>query len=356
MLQFQKDIGNEFLQTLNERVDEVLKQKGETRFGNAKMYFKIVVGFLAIPLFYLKMITSDSLAMFYVFYTLTAMACIFTALNVAHDATHQALFPKKSWNDFFYMLSFQMIGSSAYVWKVNHIEHHNFPNVEGHDPDVINSPFVRIAPQQQWRWFHRYQHIYIVIPYLIYTFEYFFISETLLLLGLNNNRAAQQPLPKIEVIKALIFKLLYIYFMIFLPYAVLKISFFHCIAAFFILQVMLSIVMILFLGISHLVEDIGHNRPDDAENMNMSWAILQLKATADFDLESRWFNFFLGGFNAHVLHHLLPNLCHIHYLDIAPVFRKTVKDYNLTYIEMPYNQLFISHFKHLKKMGTEKNA
>jgi linoleoyl-CoA desaturase len=59
----------------------------------------------------------------------------------------------------------------------------------------------------------------------------------------------------------------------------------------------------------------------------------------------------LGGFNAHALHHLLPNICHVHYLDILPIFREVADKHGLTYMEMPYYKTLASHFRFLKGMG-----
>ena len=86
----------------------------------------------------------------------------------------------------------------------------------------------------------------------------------------------------------------------------------------------------------------------------MSWAKLQMCTSADYNSDSVFFNWTLGGFNAHALHHLLPRVCHIHYLDILPIFREVVKKYNMNYIEMNYYTAIKAHFRFLKGMGTQQ--
>jgi linoleoyl-CoA desaturase len=71
----------------------------------------------------------------------------------------------------------------------------------------------------------------------------------------------------------------------------------------------------------------------------------------DYNAGSTFFNWTLGGFNAHALHHLLPNVSHIHYLKILPIFRETCDRHNIIYMEMPYHKALASHFRFLKQMG-----
>ena len=51
-------------------------------------------------------------------------------------------------------LSFSLLGVSAYLWRMRHTRsHHVFPNVNGCDVDIDENPFVRLSPNQPWRWY-----------------------------------------------------------------------------------------------------------------------------------------------------------------------------------------------------------
>ena len=63
----------------------------------------------------------------------------------------------------------------------------------------------------------------------------------------------------------------------------------------------------------------------------MSWPKLQMVTSVDYNAESVFLNWTLGGFNAHSLHHLLPNISHVHYLNILPIFKETAKKHNINY-------------------------
>jgi linoleoyl-CoA desaturase len=74
--------------------------------------------------------------------------------------------------------------------------------------------------------------------------------------------------------------------------------------------------------------------------------------SVDYNADSVFFNWTLGGFNAHALHHLLPNICHVHYLEILPIFREVAQKHGLIYMEMPYFKSLAAHFRFLKAMGS----
>jgi linoleoyl-CoA desaturase len=61
----------------------------------------------------------------------------------------------------------------------------------------------------------------------------------------------------------------------------------------------------------------------------------------------------VGGINIHVIHHLLPNICHIHYADITPILKETVAEFNLDYREHhSFSSAVYSHLHTLKVMGS----
>ena len=109
------------------------------------------------------------------------------------------------------------------------------------------------------------------------------------------------------------------------------------------------------LGVSHLSDFVSHPKPDPNGVLHMSWAKLQMKTSVDYNTDSQFLNWTLGGFNTHALHHLLPHICHIHYLDILPIFREVAHKHGITYMEMPYNQALVSHFRFLNKMGKQQD-
>ena len=57
-------------------------------------------------------------------------------------------------------------------------------------------------------------------------------------------------------------------------------------------------------------------------NLTNSWIVHQLKTTVNFLLKNRIVNWFTGGLNHQIEHHIFPNISHIHYTKISKIVKK----------------------------------
>lgn len=350
-LKFSKDNGSLFYKELTEKLDQYFYTNKIEKTGNRIMFFKILLYFFLDILFYTLMITSTSLTMFYVFYLVMGLSILLTAFNISHDAAHGVAVKSKFWNKVLFQISFNLQGNNAYVWGKNHTEsHHLYTNVEGSDIDVLNNPLVRMTETQPLKWFHKVQHFYTPFLYLFYSLNWFLFREGLLLFNVSS-RTIKVEIPRIEITKLIFFKLLYIGYMIVIPALTLPFGWDNILLAFIFNHFMISLIFVGVLGVAHLSDFVVHPKPDENHKLAMSWSTLQLCTSVDYNAESKFFNWTLGGFNAHALHHLLPNICHVHYLKILPLFRELCEKHGLTYMEMPYRKSLLSHFRFLKAMG-----
>ena len=65
-------------------------------------------------------------------------------------------------------------------------------------------------------------------------------------------------------------------------------------------------------------------------------------------------NWFSGGLNHQVEHHIFPNISHIHYDKISNIVKETALEFNLPYNEYDSTRDAIkSHFRHLRILGSE---
>ncbi len=350
-LHFQKDEGSAFYKELKEQLDLYFSGNKIAREGNHIMRFKIFLYFGLDILFYILLLNTSTVAQFYTCYLLLGFFVLLTAFNISHDAAHGVAVKSKFWNKLLFQLSFQLQGNNAYVWGKNHNEsHHLYTNVEGSDIDVLNNPLFRMTDTQPLKWFHRYQYIYGPFLYLLYSLNWFLFRETLMAFNYSS-RTIKVTIPNIEVVKLIFFKLFYIFYMIILPILLLPFGWQNVLLAFLINHFITSIIFVGVLGVSHLSDFVHHPKSDAEGNINMSWPKLQMLTSVDYNASSVFFNWTLGGFNAHALHHLLPNISHVHYIKILPLFREVCQKHNITYMEMPYHKALASHFRFLKKMG-----
>ncbi len=354
-LKFSKDEGSDFYKELNERIEQYFSTKQIQKTGNKTMILKIIMYFSLDILFYLMMINTTSTFSFYLFYLLMGLSILLTAFNISHDAAHGVAVKSKLWNKILFSISFNLQGNNAYVWGKNHNEsHHLYTNVEGSDIDVLNNPLFRMTESQKLKWFHRYQYLYAPILYLFYSLNWFFLRETLMLVNYSS-RTIKIEIPKNEIIKLILYKILYIGYMILLPIFLLPFGWTTVLTAFLLNHFMISIIFVGVLGVSHLSDFVEHPKPDQNNKLNLSWPKLQLCTSVDYNPDSVFLNWTLGGFNAHALHHILPNICHVHYIEILPIFRELAQKYQLKYMEMSYSESLASHFRFLKALGNQQS-
>jgi linoleoyl-CoA desaturase len=354
-LSFSKDQGTAFYKDLRTRVDSYFKENELSKAGSKLMTFKIILYFSLVAVTYGALFLMPSYGWFLTMYLIMGLAVLLTAFNVSHDAAHGVAVRSRWWNEVLFQLSFQLQGNNAYVWGTYHNEsHHLYTNVEGSDIDVLNNPLVRMTDTQELKWYHRYQYIYTPFLYLFYSLNWFLFRETLMLFNISS-RTIKVKLPRKEIGRIIFFKLFYIGYMIVLPALILPYSWGGVILAFVLNHFMVSIIFTAVLGVSHLSDYVIHPKADENGHLDMSWAQLQLQTSVDYNASSVFFNWTLGGFNAHALHHLLPDICHTHYLQILPIFKDCCERHGLTYMDMPYQEALASHFRFLKKMGKSQS-
>ena len=92
--------------------------------------------------------------------------------------------------------------------------------------------------------------------------------------------------------------------------------------------------------------------PDEDGNMKNTWAIHQLYTTSNFAPKSWLVEFYTGGLNHQVEHHLFAHISHIHYDKLAKIVRETAEEFNLPYNE--YNTFWKAvkeHYNQLNVLG-----
>jgi linoleoyl-CoA desaturase len=85
-----------------------------------------------------------------------------------------------------------------------------------------------------------------------------------------------------------------------------------------------------------------------------SWAVHQLKTTANFATDNKVISWFVGGLNFQVEHHLFPKISHIHYPALSPIVKRVCAQYDLPYNTIPSMLTAIgSHYRTMRRFGQE---
>jgi linoleoyl-CoA desaturase len=103
---------------------------------------------------------------------------------------------------------------------------------------------------------------------------------------------------------------------------------------------------------AHVVEGTVQPMPDENGIIETDWAVHQLNTTSDFGRDSNFLNWFVGGLNFQIEHHLFPNISHVHYRKLSPIVERTAIQFGLVYNLKPsFTSALVSHVKRLKELG-----
>jgi linoleoyl-CoA desaturase len=106
--------------------------------------------------------------------------------------------------------------------------------------------------------------------------------------------------------------------------------------------------------LAHVIKPAEFIQPNPESNeIDDEWAIFQVKTTVDFAPKNSFLNWYLGGLNYQVVHHLFPHVCHIHYPKIAPILAEVCADFGVSYNIYPtFGEALAANFSWLKLMGS----
>ncbi|WDF53743.1 fatty acid desaturase family protein [Mucilaginibacter sp. KACC 22063] len=351
---FKKAGSDDFYKELHREVQ--LRVLGNKKVQNQIVFKSIFFMALYFVFYSCILMFGNQTPLLFVYYTLTGITMILVFLNAFHDAAHGAIFKKRSHNELLTNV-LELFGSNSYIWKKRHIVlHHPYPNMQHWDIDVKQSDIVRIFPESKWYNFHRYQHYYMWFLYFFYTLNWLLVRDFKDFFGVKDNYLKRVVnIPKIEYVKLFAAKIFNLFFMIGIPMMVLDQPWYKVLAAFLVMHFLASAFGVTALLSTHADEDAVFPKPPEDGQIDMTWAMYQIRETKDFSTESRIANILFGGFNHHVAHHLFPTVAHVYYPAITPIIREFAQKYQLEYRSYPLHEAIYSHFMLLKKNGGAEN-
>jgi linoleoyl-CoA desaturase len=342
-----------FFNALKANVDAYFQQQNISPTGNWELYTKSLVLIPSAIFLYLLLLTvSMPIVLALVLCALLGFILASIGFNVMHDACHGS-YSKRKWVNEIMGLSLNALGGNAFIWKFKHnIIHHTYTNVDGVDDDIAKSPLMRQCTSQKWVPAHRFQHIYVVLVYAISSFAWVAMMDF--------NKYFQQkvfttPLQKMSVKEHIIFwlsKVLYVVFYVAIP--VKMVGWEAWGIGFACMQITMGLTLALIFQLAHVVEHVEFEAAAglDHKLIENEWAIHQIKTTANFAPKNKFVNWYVGGLNYQVEHHLFPKVSHVHYPALSSIVEKTCKEFNLTYNTFPtFTSSLASHFRMMKQLG-----
>ena len=352
---FSRTDSAKFFRTLNKRVNGYFKDNNIARTGNWKLHVKTIIMFSLFLTPYFLLLTLDFPTWAQLLLTIIAgIGMAGVGMNVMHDANHGA-YSSKNWINKVMGSSMYILAGNVYNWQVQHnVLHHTYTNIHGHDEDLAAGRVLRFSKHSKWHWMHKFQHYYSVFFYGLLTFNWVLTVDFKQTKSYLKRKLSYGKLPKpiTQWSTLVITKILYISIWIVLPLVFFNIVWWKILLGFFIMHYTAGLILSMVFQLAHVVEDTEMPLPDASGTMKNTWAIHQLFTTVNFGTTNKIMNWFTGGLNHQVEHHIFPNISHVHYTKISEIVKQTAREFNLPYHEYKTTRkALLAHFRHLKEMG-----
>jgi linoleoyl-CoA desaturase len=343
---------------LKASVNAYFENKTNGRFADRVFWVKALF-FISIPVAaYILLLAFGSLSLFMVMvcYFLLNAGSTLTVVNLAHDASHQSLSKNRAVND---LLSYtwNMMGISKYLWEIqHHRSHHNHTGIPSRDVDIGENFWIRYSPTHAYHSYYRYQHLYAPLLYLLFGVFVVFIKDFVMLFSSKLKDYGSDKLPRYFLWRLICTKLLYILVVIVIPVLVLSYAWWQLLLIYLVTLSICSGSMLIVLVIPHInAYAVTHEKDVFIKNQD-DWALHQLHSNIDSSPANQWLSWLLGGLNTHLVHHIFPNICHIHYLQLTRIIREKLAASGIPYKERSFISAIADHFKFLKLMGMKPSA
>ncbi|SNR17375.1 fatty acid desaturase family protein [Tenacibaculum jejuense] len=354
-IKFSRIDKTKFFRTLNKRVNDYFKENEIKRTGNWKLYLKAIIMFTLFLAPFAVILTVDMPN--WLRFLLTIVIGIGMAgvgMNVMHDSNHES-FSSKKWVNNLMGSSMYILAGNVYNWKVQHnVLHHTYTNIQDHDEDMDAGRIIRFSKHTQWRPFHRFQKYYSPVLYGLLTINWAITTDFKQMHSYLKRKLSygKFPNPKVEWTKLIVTKIIYYAMWLVLPLLVLDIAWWKVLIGFFVMHYTAGIILSFVFQLAHIVPSTDTPLPDENGNMKNTWAIHQLYTTANFAPKNWFINFYTGGLNHQVEHHIFPHISHIHYSKIAKIVKETAKEFNLPYHEYKTTRkAILEHLRHIAELG-----
>lgn len=345
-----------FFRTLNSRVNAYFKENNIKKTGNWKLHLKTIVMFSIFLTPYFFLLAMDM--PFWVYLLLNIVIGIGMAgvgMNVMHDGNHGS-YSSKSWVNKIMGGSIYILAGNVYNWQVQHnVLHHTYTNIIGHDEDLEAGRILRFSRTAKWHKFHKFQQYYSIFLYGLLTFNWAITTDFLQMKRYlkRNLSYGEFKKPVIRWTTLIITKIIYFSIWLVLP-MVMGITWWKVVLGFLVMHYTAGVILSVVFQLAHVVEDTHNPIPDENGEIENTWAIHQLFTTANFAPKNWLVNYYTGGLNHQIEHHIFPNISHIHYDKIGEIVKQTAKECELPYFEFKTTrQAILSHFRHLKELGKQ---
>jgi len=276
------------------------------------------------------------------------LAGAWIGLTIQHCANHGAMSPSPAVNNALGLTN-DLIGGSSLMWRYHHqVSHHIHCNDNALDQDVFTAmPLLRFDARRPRMWYHRFQHLYMLFAFPLMQIS-FQVGDLMGLFTRDTEGAKLHGATVAELATVVIGKIAH-FGLLLGPLAAHSASAVVAgICAFTFTQ---GMVLACTFAVSHNVAEAKVPATTGGEAWERDWGVQQVLTSADWG--GKVGNFFTGGLNLQIEHHLFPAICFVHYPAIAKIVKEESEKMGVPYAS--YRTLpgiFLEFLRFVKDMGS----
>ena len=355
-IKYSSSIGKDFESTLKQRVAAYFKEKKISKYANTSMKIKTAVMLLLYFVPYLLVMFGVVTAPWLIVlcWALIGFGMAGIGMCIIHDANHGAYSKSKKVNYIFGRVV-NVVGAYAPTWKIQHnVLHHTFTNIHDFDEDI--SPAInilRFTPNDVYRPIHRFQFIYAWFFYSLMTVMWITTKDIVQILRYKKMGLTKGQKFNHLIIELIVSKVLYYSYMVVLPILLLDIPWWSVFLLLIMKHLIAGFTLAVVFILAHVKPETSFPIPSEELEVKNNIAIHQLETTSNFAPKSRIFNWFIGGLNYQIEHHLFPGICHVHYKGLSAIVKQTAEEFDHPYYcEKTFFSAIRSHKRMLQKLGS----
>jgi linoleoyl-CoA desaturase len=344
--------GCSFPKVLRSRLDRFFGDRNLSPKADRTMRVKIAAGLAVLAGSWIALYALNPGSWkFVALYLLGGLAQTFLLLNIAHDSNHNAISSRSLVNKTLNYV-FDLCGISSYMWRIlHHRGHHSCINLHGEDDALSGRGIFRFTPYESRLPWHRFQHIYALLVYALFSLDYVFFRDFQCFFFSTHEYLRRTKHARREYAILFAGKGFYLTYMLVLPVLVLGKSFLLVAGAFLSVNLIVGLTVTLVFQSTHTI-DSTYFPADRGEFDNGVYHIFA--TTADYATENPLVGWLVGGLNHHVVHHLCPFVCHTHYAALTRIVKETAEEFGVSYRQTPTMTGAIRHHLILlKQLGKE---
>ncbi len=346
-LPFTKQLG--FRKALYDRVDAYLKANKLSPRDVPEMYVKSAIIFTWWLGTYLLIILGGlPPAINLVLCVVFGLAVAGMGFNIMHDAIHGG-YSNKAWVNKVLGFTLELLGTSTLIWRQKHnVWHHTYTNVAGMDEDLETQGLLRFSPHDAWKPAFRFQHLYLPLVYGLTAFGFISRDFKVFFTGKSDDHHIYPKFRFWDAVQFWVGKILFFSLYLVLPMFVFP--WWQVLIGFFVMIFTVGITLAVIFQLAHVMDGADFPEPTgDPLKIENEWAAHQIQTTVDFAPRNKILNWYAGGLNFQVEHHLFPHICHVRYPQLAPIVKQTCEEFGFKYLVYDtWTEALASHWRALR--------